>query len=142
MPDAIGSWPAFWTRSGWPPEIDIMECPFNYDQRWLYWWNYHYGPDWQNHWSYGSEVWLGSDLTTGFHTYAVDGDNFYLRFRFDDAQKGQSPTPPPSATSPNRTTSSSTMPSRLARDRPPHYPTDTSATGSASGGGTKTPRWK
>jgi autotransporter-associated beta strand protein len=91
MPNVKGVWPAFWTlQNGWPPEIDIMEFPLSQDnQKWRYWANYHYGPDWTQHRSYGSELWQSPDLTAGFHDYAVEWTPSYLRFFFDGVQKFQ-----------------------------------------------------
>jgi beta-glucanase (GH16 family) len=94
MPSTIGSWPAFWMlRDGWPPEIDIMEFPLSdvsqaHNEKYRYWWNYHWGTV-SDHRSAGAEVWQGSDLTAGFHDYAVEWTPKAMRFHLDGAPRGE-----------------------------------------------------
>jgi len=89
LPGEIGAWAAFWTLGqGWPPEIDIMEYPImdhnqSGNDKYRYWVNYHYGPDWTQHRSYGREHWQGRDLSGGYNTYGLewtenDRLHFYL----------------------------------------------------------------
>jgi beta-glucanase (GH16 family) len=94
MPSSLGSWPAFWMlQSGWPPEIDIMEFPLSdtsrdHNEKYRYWWNYHWGTV-SDHRSAGSEEWVSSDLTAGFHEYAVEWFPDGMRFYFDGQLRGE-----------------------------------------------------
>lgn len=94
MPSSLGSWPAFWTlQSGWPPEIDIMEFPLSdtsqaHNEKYRYWWNYHWGTV-SDHRSAGSEEWVSSDLTQGFHDYAVEWAPDSMRFFLDGELRGE-----------------------------------------------------
>lgn len=92
MPNVQGSWPAFWMlRSGWPPEIDIMEFvlsanpPNNSVYR--HHGYYHYtgssGPA-----SFGSAWNESVDLTADFHTYGIEWTSDTLTFYFDGQVKG------------------------------------------------------
>jgi beta-glucanase (GH16 family) len=94
MPSAIGSWPAFWMlQDGWPPEIDIMEFPLSdvsqaHNEKYRYWWNYHWGTV-SDHRSAGAEVWQESDLTAGFHDYAVEWTPKAMSFHLDGVRRGE-----------------------------------------------------
>jgi beta-glucanase (GH16 family) len=93
MPSTQGSWPAFWMlQDGWPPEIDIMEFPLSdlspsHNEKYRYWWNYHWGTV-SDHRSAGSEEWLSSDLSAGFHDYAVEWWPDSMQFLFDGNVRG------------------------------------------------------
>ncbi len=83
MPHPRSTWPAFWMlQDGWPPEIDIFEVQ---DDRNRYYYNYHYGPDWQHHYSFGGEYW-GPDLSEGWHVYGLEWKPGELAFYFDDVE--------------------------------------------------------
>lgn len=83
LPTPLSTWPAFWTlQEGWPPEIDILEVQG--DRHRLYY-NYHYGPDWTQHQSFGGQYW-GPDLSQGWHTYGVEWTANEMIFYFDDLE--------------------------------------------------------
>jgi autotransporter-associated beta strand protein len=82
MDNTVGSWPAFWTAAvsgAWPPEIDIMEFPLGAPSLTAnqYFLDYHYSGG-ANQQKSG-----GPNLTSGFHTYAVDWSSTAMDFYFD-----------------------------------------------------------
>jgi beta-glucanase (GH16 family) len=86
MPGARGSWSNFWMLSdGWPPEIDIAEYPLDKvsgdgNQRYRYITNIHYGSNQSSmatHWR--------SDLSAGYHIYALDWRPWYVAYYFDNS---------------------------------------------------------
>ncbi|HOK65173.1 MAG TPA: family 16 glycosylhydrolase [Anaerohalosphaeraceae bacterium] len=87
MPGARGSWANFWMLSdGWPPEFDVVEFPLDdvegdNNQRYRYITNIHYGDSQSNM----ATHWKGMDLSSGFHTYALDWRPWYVAYYFDDA---------------------------------------------------------
>jgi beta-glucanase (GH16 family) len=85
MPNARGSWTNFWMLSdGWPPEFDVVEYPLDSvsgsnNQRYRYFTNIHYGTSSSNmgtHWT--------SDLSSAFHTYALDWRPWYVAYYLDN----------------------------------------------------------
>ncbi len=87
-----GTWPAFWTLNNggeWPPEIDILEIPIkdNNAHR-VHHYYYHYGPNWQNEASFGSNKNEGVDLSAAYHTYSCEWGPNYMYFYFDGNQVG------------------------------------------------------
>ncbi len=85
MPSARGSWTNFWMLTdGWPPEIDVFEFPLDSvsgenNQLYRFISNIHYGDSqssMQTHWR--------SNLSSGFHTYALDWRPWYVAWYFDD----------------------------------------------------------
>ena len=84
MADATGTWPAFWMlKSGWPPEIDIMEFPRSgSNSTSQYHAYYHYtGPS--GHASFGAQRNTGQNLTSGFHEFAVEWTPDAISFYFN-----------------------------------------------------------
>lgn len=82
MPDTRGSWPAFWMlRSGWPPEIDIMEYPLFTNNGDLDTYSAN------SFWGSGSSnfKWIDTNvnLAVDYHQYALEWDNSGLRYYFD-----------------------------------------------------------
>lgn len=86
MPSARGSWCNFWMLAdGWPPEIDIVEFPLDDvegegNQRYRYISNIHYGDSQSSmgtHWR--------SDLSAGYHIYALDWRPWYVAYYFDNS---------------------------------------------------------
>lgn len=77
MPTAYGLWPAFWLHPRieptgnvrWPPEIDVLEFYTNRPDR--TWQTLHYNTSTQFNVSHGQQY-LFSDLSSDFHTYAVN----------------------------------------------------------------------
>lgn len=97
MPAAQSTWPAFWTLgSGWPPEIDVMEVKGSRTQ---YLFNYHYGPDYTQHQSFGGQY-NGADLSATFNTYGCEWTQNEMIFYFNDVQVARywQPTPISQAT--------------------------------------------
>jgi autotransporter-associated beta strand protein len=86
MQDTAGTWPAFWMlKSGWPPEIDVMEFPRGSGNAAnQFWANYHYTNDAGAHASYGWHD-TRADLTTGFHTFGFAWSPTAMTFYFDGA---------------------------------------------------------
>lgn len=89
QPSALGSWPAFWMlKSGWPPEIDIMEFVHTDNEgdgntRYRTIANYHYTNNSGANASYYKEYWQGQDLTTSYHTYGLEWTSTRLNFYLD-----------------------------------------------------------
>jgi autotransporter-associated beta strand protein len=89
MPGTEGNWPAFWMlQSGWPPEIDIMEFPYNttssdsnVNSAYQYHATWHYGTG-SDPLSAGTTVGT-SNLTTGFNTYGLLWTHNTLTFYFN-----------------------------------------------------------
>ena len=93
LPGGQGIWPAFWllpqsnTYGAWAAsgEIDIMEtinlggAGGNNQYGTL-----HYGGVWPNDLSESQEYVPAANMTTGFHTYAVEWDPSQIRFYFDN----------------------------------------------------------
>jgi beta-glucanase (GH16 family) len=86
LPGARGSWSNFWMLTdGWPPEFDVVEYPLDSvsgsnNQRYRYFTNIHYGTSSSNmgtHWT--------SDLSGGFHTYALDWRPWYVAYYLDNS---------------------------------------------------------
>ena len=78
---SIGMWPAFWllpADNSWPPEVDIMEWQGvtpQEDQATL-WWSLPNGD--------AARVYeTGVDLSSAYHTYALDWEPGYVDFYFD-----------------------------------------------------------
>lgn len=85
MPWQWSTWPAYWMlQDGWPPEIDIFELQNERTRHHFY---YHYGPDWQNEQSFGSQHW-GVDKSAGWHTYGVEWEDDRMTFYLDAAPVG------------------------------------------------------
>ncbi|HOM61753.1 MAG TPA: family 16 glycosylhydrolase [Anaerohalosphaeraceae bacterium] len=86
MPGARGSWANFWMLTdGWPPEFDVVEYPLynvegDNNQRYRYITNIHYGDSQSNM----ATHWRSSNLSAGFHTYALDWRPWYVAYYFDD----------------------------------------------------------
>ncbi|MBC8097797.1 MAG: RICIN domain-containing protein [Akkermansiaceae bacterium] len=98
MPWQTSTWPAFWTlQEGWPPEIDFMEVQ---GARNRYFYNYHYGPDWTQHQSFGGQL-NSVDLSAGFHTYGCEWTANEMIFYFNDVQVGRYWQPGPIAQAAN-----------------------------------------
>lgn len=89
QPSSLGSWPAFWMlKSGWPPEIDIMEFVHTNNSgsgntRYRTIANYHYTNNSGANASYYKEHWQGADLTAGYHTYGLEWTASTMRFYLD-----------------------------------------------------------
>ncbi len=85
MPSKRGSWPAFWMlKSGWPPEIDIMEYPLftGNNKQDEYYVNSHWGSA-GNPSSNGSWIDRNVDLGNAFHTYGLEWTGSQLKYYFD-----------------------------------------------------------
>jgi len=95
MPAARGSWPALWllpTSHAWPPEIDIVEAmPWAPHAQQI-----HSGIILPAGASGGLGNWynVGTDLTSGFHTYSLSWSAASLAMSFDGRQIWQTATPP------------------------------------------------
>lgn len=105
MPGEIGAWPAFWTlgqTGGWPAggEIDIVEyspgktnggvSPANYINR-----NFIYKQsDGQTRSLYNFTYLFDITPTDGYHTYAVEWDENWMRWYYDDILFATSQTTP------------------------------------------------
>lgn len=85
----IGTWPAFWMlKSGWPPEIDIMENPCSSSDvidRYHYYYHYYNG---SGNTSFGS-YYNASGLSTAYHTYGCEWTSTQLAFYYDNNQRGR-----------------------------------------------------
>jgi beta-glucanase (GH16 family) len=91
VPKGNGLWPAFWTLPdslAWPPEIDVMEN-LGQDTRTAYFTNHFIGAD-GRHGSKGSGKVATPDLSTGFHTYAVEWSAQAIVWYFDGVEKFRS----------------------------------------------------
>ena len=92
LPAGQGIWPAFWlmpTNGSWPPELDIMEV-LGRDPTTL-WTTAHTLQTGTHTSEYTSSV--VSDMSTGYHTYAVDWEADKITWYFDDKPVFQAPTP-------------------------------------------------
>jgi beta-glucanase (GH16 family) len=90
VPAGQGFWPTFWlmpTDGSWPPEIDIMEM-LGKDPTTLYT-TAHTGP---TNTSIGKATTV-SNMSTAFHTYAVDWESDYITWYVDGQQVFQTATP-------------------------------------------------
>ena len=89
QPASLGSWPAFWMlKSGWPPEIDIMEFVHTNNSgsgntRYRTIANFHYTNNSNANASYYKEHWQGADLTAAYHTYGLEWTSSVMRFYLD-----------------------------------------------------------
>jgi beta-glucanase (GH16 family) len=90
IPAGRGLWPAFWllpASGDWPPEIDVME-------------NIGSSPNIQHmHYHYVDRLgatrdsggsWVGPDLSTDFHTYAVEWSPAAIRWYVDGTERRSS----------------------------------------------------
>lgn len=87
-----GAWPAFWLlaeNGNWPPEIDIMEVLGNAPT--TLWTSAHSEQNGEEV-NYGTSTTV-ADMSTGYHTYAVDWEQDYITWYFDDKQVYQIATP-------------------------------------------------
>lgn len=88
LPRTKGFWPAFWTLNAsgsWPPEIDIMEH-LSHDPGTLHT-NYHYGPSWDNKWSY-YQTHQVADLSQDYNIIGVEWDKGYMKWYLNGRQLG------------------------------------------------------
>lgn len=89
LPGGIGTWPAFWMlKSGWPPEIDIMENPcYSSDviDRYHYYYHYYNGT---SNTSFGT-YYNASGLSTAYHTYGCEWTSTQMAFYYDNSQRGR-----------------------------------------------------
>lgn len=91
MPDSLGSWPAFWMlRSGWPPEIDVMEFVHTSESasnntRFRYYTNFHYTNASNANASYFGTHWQGNDLTAGYNLFGLEWTTTRMRFFLNGA---------------------------------------------------------
>ena len=93
LPRGRGLWPAFWTLNdsgGWPPEIDIMEF-LGHDPRTT--WAVTHSRRAGKHVSRSREINHGRDMTTDFHTFAVDWRPATVTYYVDNEMVLQTPTP-------------------------------------------------
>jgi beta-glucanase (GH16 family) len=84
VPFGQGLWPAFWllpASKEWPPEIDVLEVLGN-DPETLYT-TLHFKTADNSNLSYGNPLYTKSDLSAGFHTYAMDWEPQVIRWYFD-----------------------------------------------------------
>lgn len=90
MPSGPGLWPAFWLLPTdvnlWPPEIDAIEWIGNPNQ-------YHAGLFWGTNSTEGDYISVTPNLTTSFHTYAVDWEPDTMTYYFDGKKVLSYPTP-------------------------------------------------
>lgn len=84
VPKPDSSWPAFWMlQSGWPPELDVLEVV---GERKRYYYTYHYGADYRQEKSFGSQYLYSFPLDADWHTYGVEWTPEQINFYFDDKQ--------------------------------------------------------
>jgi hypothetical protein len=69
-------------------EFPLSDTSAAHNERYRYWWNYHWGTV-SDHRSSGSEEWISSDLTQGFHDYAVEWSPDAMDFYFDGGVRGR-----------------------------------------------------
>ena len=92
LPKGQGIWPAFWmmgNSGSWPAcgEIDIMEKIGGTGRENTVHGTVHWGTsNPYNHMQYGNSTVVGDDLSGGFHTYAVEWSEKYIRWFVDDKQ--------------------------------------------------------
>ncbi len=92
LPAGQGLWPAFWLLpedGSWPPEIDIMEMLGN-NPTMLYTTDHTEVNGTEINQGTGTTV---ANMSTGYHTYAVDWEPDYTTFYFDNQQVYKIPTP-------------------------------------------------
>lgn len=106
MPDRRGSWPALWllpAGGSWPPEIDVYEG-FGYSKDWDFARdlsaNLHGGPEGQRRFTVpmridGARFYGLSDLTTGYHRFAVDIAPDWITWFVDGIEVYQAANPFP-----------------------------------------------
>jgi beta-glucanase (GH16 family) len=91
LPAGQGLWPAFWmlpADKSWPPEIDPLEA-FGQTPTQV-----HFGAiSGDGAQSFGDWVNVGVDITTSYHTYAVEWTPTTLSYYFDGQLIGQGATP-------------------------------------------------
>lgn len=92
LPVGQGIWPAFWMMGNdgsWPAcgEIDIMEKIGGTSRENTVHGTVHWGTsNPYNHMQYGLYTILNEDLSAGFHTYAVEWTENYIKWFVDDKQ--------------------------------------------------------
>ena len=92
LPAGQGLWPAFWlmpTDGSWPPELDVMEVLGN-DPTKLYTTVHTDETGSHTQSSQGTTV---ADMSSGYHTYAVDWEADKITFYFDNKEVYQVDTP-------------------------------------------------
>ena len=92
LPKGRGLWPAFWlvpANAAWPPELDIMEV-LGHDTTTLYttWHSAETG-------THTTETFVTRvpDLSTDFHTYAIDWEKDEIKWYFDGVEVAHKATP-------------------------------------------------